>query len=192
MGLDDRNDLRVRRTPAQEVLRPPAGPHAAVILGWGVIGVLALAGLCKAFECVREGLWHPLGPTPTAEAAKALGEPVPPSDPSAAPSSGLPVVALDFNKCTAANGRVSYSKGPCPAGSRRSPLQLRPDPKPAQPTGTAAADEPDAATQQCRRLAQRISQLDARTRRPQDPVYQDWIRTERQYAREQQLRLSCA
>ncbi|XAH23642.1 hypothetical protein AAFF27_00175 [Xylophilus sp. GW821-FHT01B05] len=210
MGLDDRDYLHQRREPAPAALRPPAEPSVGGILARMVIGVLVLAGLYKASDYLWEWRGQAVIAAPALEAPRAPAGPVLPSTAFAEPSPSPQAPAKTFSKCTAANGRVSYSDGACPPGSRRSPLQLVPEqnlvrgerapsalpvlpPVPAtRRASPAVAEAPDATAQQCQRLAQRVVQLDAQARRPQDPQYQDWLRTERQAARDQQFRLQCS
>lgn len=73
-----------------------------------------------------------------------------------------PGQAGEVNKCVDANGKVSYSSQPCPAGSQAEKLELRTDP--------ASAPENEATEDKTESKPGSMQQLDARIAAEEDPV----------------------
>lgn len=119
-----------------------------------------------------------------------------------------------ITRCTSSTGTpTTFSDGPCPPGSRRDELRVRPDTNLAVGMSTAersrsiqdnraraqatADDERRAAAQSsvanpaCAQLNAQIAALDAAARRPLPGAEQDRLRDERKRARDRQFAFGC-
>lgn len=120
-----------------------------------------------------------------------------------------------ITKCTSPIGApTTFSDGPCPPGSRRDELLVRPDINLADGMSTEqrissihdsqaraqstseherqAAARPSASSRECAQLNAVIASLDATARQPLPGAEQDRIRDQRKRARDRQFALRCS
>ncbi|BEP72166.1 hypothetical protein GmRootV59_00040 [Variovorax sp. V59] len=120
----------------------------------------------------------------------------------------------EVSKCTNAAGSTAYSDGPCPAGSTATTVRLdrnqnlvdgmslearaasnrnsaalaaQQQSLEREPARNAAGD----TGAECDALDAHVKSLDTAARRPQGAAMQDWLRGQRQQARDRRFRLGC-
>lgn len=239
MGLADRDYMRERarrrehgeRRVRQLSDRPftPPEPTVGSTLQY-VFGFVALAYLCvKGFHWWADN--HQPPPRPRA----AISAPAPQVTPQEQakrfpqltgnwdPSRRVPTYeripappALTVVTKCVANGRVTFSDGPCEAGASVSHITVNgsrnvadaqpvsPPPStmvaPAQrlvaieaspPTASPEGPDPAARQAECAFHEQAIQSIDVRARQPLGPAEQDWLSAKRKEHRDAQFRLHC-
>lgn len=201
-------------SPRERPFTPPPSPTTS-------LGVKVVVFLLSLFALYQAADWVLKQPTPiTARQATSAATEAPFTSSTPAPesfSAPQPSPRDDsaprIVKCVV-NGKTSYGDGPCAQGAVSSQLKTHRDhnlmaavrPQPVRiPVLEEAAEPPVivtpsgpmvnvAATRkaECQQLDAAIKQLDAESRQPQSAQRQDWIRSQRQNARDRQFRLSCS
>lgn len=207
MGREDRDDMRHRRSSADQPYWPPRTKPIA----WG--GVLAfVVVLYLGFEWLEAGRPRKASP-PNSQPSKAPTT-APPArtiaplrQPEAAPELPPRLVI----KCVGIDGSTSYvdAQEKCAEQLRRRevmaiPRQAEtptapPSPRPAHAISVQAppAREPEPAQpvpdnrQACAALDELVNWIDAEARQPLPPWRQDQLRADRKAARDKQFALHC-
>ena len=204
-------------SPRERPFSPPPAP-ATGFVGKGLIFLLALFALYQGADWVlKQRLPITARPAETSPAAQAPYTPKTPAAESFSAPQPSPHVdsasAPPIVKCVV-NGKTSYGDTPCAIGAASSQLKTRRDhnlmaavrPQAARPSAPEEAAQPPASAMpsrpmvdvaaarktECQQLDAAIKQFDAESRQPQSAQRQDWIRSQRQNARDRQFRLSCA
>ena len=204
-------------SPRERPFSPPPAP-ATGFVGKGLIFLLALFALYQGANWVLKQRM-PITTRP-AETSPATQAPYIPKTPAPEPFSAPQPSPQDDSasaphivKCVV-NGKTSYGDAPCAQGAVSSQLKTRRDhnlmaavrPQPVRPSAPEEpTQQPVSATPsrpmvniaaarkaECQQLDAAIKQFDAESRQPQSAQRQDWIRSQRQNARDRQFRLSCA
>ncbi|AGU47135.1 hypothetical protein VAPA_1c00040 [Variovorax paradoxus B4] len=213
---DPLHDSRNAMTEWERSLRPTRERHWAT---WIALSALLLFGLYRGAEWLlaqraeRPGsVESALPPAPGSAAERRRPIPSPPANLPASPSAAP--AALEVSKCTSAAGKTAYSDGPCPAGSTATTVRLDRNQNLADGMSAEAREASNrssaalAAQQQsyerqvarnavgdtradCDALDAQVKGLDTMARQPQGAAMQDWLRSERQQARDRRFRLGC-
>lgn len=213
---DPLHDSRNAMTEWERSLRPVRERHWAI---WIALSALLLFGLYRGAEwLLAQRPARPVGvkstPPPMAGAAEAPRRiPSPPPANSSGGSSTTPTT-VEISKCTGAAGQTAYSDGPCPAGSTATTVRVDRNLNLADGMSAEAREASNrnsaalAAQQQsherqvarntvsntrtdCDALDAHVKWLDTMARQPQGAAMQDWLRNERQQARDRRFRLGC-
>lgn len=218
MGLMDRDYMNEKR--ARQACNPAPKKSAASTLFMVLVFVAALFFLYKladwqlnkrasgiAAQSAPKAQPTPGQPPSRQEAFPLLGEPGPrPYQDAPEPVVGNRVVT----KCIV-NGKTSYSDAPCASGAVATQVTTRADHNIMAPVRVAASittettysPAPVVTTQnnapsdyavkkiECQSLDARVQYLDSMSRQPQGAQTMDWIRDERQKARDRQFRIPC-
>lgn len=203
-------------SPRERPFSPPPAPATSLLVKV-LVFLLALFTLYQGADWVLKQ--RTTIKTPPVETSPAAQAPYSPQTPATKPFSA-PQPSPDVDSASAplivkcvVNGKTSYGDGPCAQGAVSSQLKTRRDhnlmaavrpppirpyaPEEAAPTPVTATpsrpmvDVAAARKSECQQLDATIKQLDAESRQPQSAQRQDWIRSQRQNARDRQFRLSC-
>lgn len=218
MGLMDRNYMNEKRS--RQAFTPASKKSAASTLFMVLVFVAALFFLYKladwqlnkrassfAAQSAPQVQPTPGQPPSRQEAFPLLGEPGPrPYQDAPEPIVGNRVVT----KCIV-NGKTSYSDAPCASGAVATQVTTRADhnimapvrvtttvatettysPAPAAVAQATAPSDYAAKKLECESLDARVQYLDSMGRQIQGAQTMDWIRDERQKARDKQFRIPC-
>ena len=122
----------------------------------------------------------------------------------------LPASHRVVTKCMT-NGKISYGDGPCANGAVATEVTTRADQNIMAPVRVTTAMQPEATFSlapvltvqstapsdhaaknlECQSLDARVQYLDSISRQPQSGQMMDWIKDERQKARDRQFRIPC-
>jgi cytoskeletal protein RodZ len=213
---DPLHDSRNAMTEWERSLRPVRERHWAM---WIALSALLLFGLYRGAEwLLAQRVARPVGvkstPPPVPGAAESPRRV--PSRPAANPSGGSSTTSttVEVSKCTGAAGQTAYSDGPCPEGSTATTVRVDRNLNLADGMSAEAREASNrnsaalAAQQQsherqvarntasdtraeCDALDAHVKWIDTMARQPQGAAMQDWLRNDRQQARDQRFRLGC-
>ena len=213
---DPLHDSRNEMTEWERSLRPVRERHWAM---WIALSALLLFGLYRGAEwLLAQRAGRPVGvkstppPVPRAAEAPRRASSPPPAN-SSGGSSTAPTI-VEVSKCMGAAGQTAYSDGPCPAGSTATTVRvdrnlnladgMSAEAREASNRNSAAlaaqaqAYERQAARNtvsdtraDCDALDAHVRWIDIMARQPQGAAMQDWLRNDRQQARDQRFRLGC-
>ena len=214
---DPLHDSRNAMTEWERSLRPTRQRHWAT---WIALSALLLFGLYRGAEWLlaqraalrlKAPATLPSLPAPSPPTGRVPSPPPPAIRPE---NSAVPGT-VEVSKCVSASGKAAYSDGPCPAGSVATTVRLRRDLNLADGMSVEAREAsnranaalvaqqqsyerqvlPSAgnATQagECSALDAHVKWIDTMARQPQGAAMQDWLRNERQQARDRRFPLGC-
>lgn len=196
-------------------LRPARSSNRVLLLT--LVLAAALVGLAVSQEWLSWSSKALLDARQGAPAAWTPGvgasAPAPPSPDTSVPRQGPSPRIEHVARCVTSAGQATYSDGRCPAGTRASIVEVRPDINLADGMSSRAREasmrENRAAAQalaaherrvamnvdstvwECSRLESQIASLDAAARQPLSGYEQDRLRNERKQARDRQFALRC-
>ncbi|MBT2335828.1 hypothetical protein J7E49_18170 [Variovorax paradoxus] len=209
---DPLHDSRNAMTEWERSLRPRRERHWAM---WIALSALLLFGLYRGAEwLLAQGAAQPdratSAPPSGPGSARAPIRPTPSASPDLSGRSSAAPTALEVSKCTSAAGKTANSDGPCPAGSTATTVRLDRNQNLADGMSDEAREASNrnnaalAVQQQsyerqivgdtragCDALDAHVKWLDTMARQPQGAAMQDWLRSERQQARDRRFRLGC-
>lgn len=218
MRQNDSRDPSLDRSGAsmaawERSLRPSRSTGAV----WLLIGVVAAAALLYALfslwpaaHQVRGGMVRKVAPT----AAPPVIAPAPRQDARRRPEAEAPRRTQRFAKCISAAGAITYSDGPCPAGTKATEVAVNPDLNLADGMSDEArlasmqnnraiarsaveherrvAMNVDRSTSpECAQLKALIEAIDAAARQPLSAFRQDQLKDERRRAHDRRFALRC-
>ncbi|WP_431126206.1 hypothetical protein [Variovorax paradoxus] len=215
---DPLHDSRNAMTEWERGLRPTRERHW---LMWAGLSALLMFGVYCGAEWLlaQRAALRPKAPSalPSLPVPSATTGRVPSPPPSAVqPDRSAAPGTVEVAKCVSASGKATYSDGPCPAGSVASTVRLRRDLNLADGMSAEAREASNrnnavlVAQQQqsyerqvlpsagnttqageCSTLDAHVKWIDTMARQPQGAAMQDWLRNERQQARDRRFRLGC-
>jgi hypothetical protein len=208
-------DRRGASMAAWERSLRPSRSTGAVGLLIGVVTAAALLyvvfGLWPNARQMRDAAVRKVAP---AAPAPPVIAPAPRQDARRRPEADAPQRTQRFAKCIAAAGAITYSDGPCPAGTRATEVAVNPDLNLADGMSDEArlasmrdnrarahavveherrvAMNVDGSTSpECAQLKAQIEAIDAAARQPLSAFRQDQLKDERRRAHDRRFALRC-
>ena len=212
---DPLHDSRNAMTEWERSLRPARERQWAM---WIALSALLLFGLYRGAEWLLAQRAAQPGRVKSAlpsmpGSAGVPSRPTPSPSPNLSGRSSAAPPPLEVSKCTSAAGKTAYSDGPCPAGSTATTVRvdrnqnlvdgMNAEAREASNRNSAALAAQQSSHERhvarnvsdpqadCSALDAHVKWLDTMARQPQGAAMQDWLRSERQQARDRQFRLGC-
>lgn len=185
---------------------------------WVTLAVLVVFVAWQGADWLLKQHGQRVGHLTAPQPAVRLPAVVPDTDSGASPNGrnrpAPPAESFGVTKCFSAIGKVEYSDGPCPVGSRATTVWVQPDVNladgmsPAKREASVQSNSVVAAQLQqherqvaqntggdvldeCAALDAHIKWIDAMARRPQSAWTQDELTRDRKESRDRQFRLRC-